>query len=394
MPATVLLAHNTYQWPGGEDVAFEADGLLLESRGHRVVRYLRDNDEIEGLGALGRARVAGRTIWAGDSAREVRRLLSESGAEIAHFHNTFPLISPAAFTACRREGVPVVLTVQNFRLGCPNAYLFRDGHVCEDCLHKKIKWPGVLHACYRDSRAQSAVVAGMLAVHSALRTWVEKVDVFVTVSKFASAKLVESGVPADKIVRRPNFLAEDPGDRTTGAGDDFALFAGRLSPEKGIATLLEACEMAPDVEVRIAGDGPLRELVDQAVARLANVQVLGAGSRPEVLELMRTARTLIVPSIWYEHFPFVLLEAFASGLPAIATDLGSTAEIVGDNDAGRLFPAGDASALADRLRWAITHPDEMTHYGRRARATYEAELTPDPAYTRLIAAYDLAWASQ
>jgi glycosyltransferase involved in cell wall biosynthesis len=390
MPSTVLLAHTTYQWPGGEDVAFDADGALLESQGHRVVRYLRDNDEIDALGAVGKVRLAGRTVWAGDTGRDFARLLADERPDVAHFHNTFPLISPSAFAACRRAGVPVVLTVQNFRLGCPNAFLFRDGHVCEDCMHRRIKWPGVVHACYRESRPQTAVVAGMLAVHSALRTWSRRVDVFVTVSQFASAKLVETGVPAERIVRRPNFLHPDPGDRAPGPGEDFVLFAGRLSPEKGIDTLLDACRAAPDVDVRIAGDGPMRDAVERAAAAMPNVTVLGSRERPEVLALMRQARALVVPSIWYEHFPFVLLEAFASGLPAIASDLGSTAEIVGGNGAGVLFRAGDAGDLAGKLRWAVARPDEVAPLGRKARATFEADLSSGPAYERLMGAYDQA----
>jgi glycosyltransferase involved in cell wall biosynthesis len=230
----------------------------------------------------------------------------------------------------------------------------------------------------------------MLAVHSALRTWSRRVDVFVTVSQFASAKLVETGVPAERIVRRPNFLHPDPGDRAPGPGEDFVLFAGRLSPEKGIDTLLDACRAAPDVDVRIAGDGPMRDAVERAAAAMPNVTVLGSRERPEVLALMRQARALVVPSIWYEHFPFVLLEAFASGLPAIASDLGSTAEIVGGNGAGVLFRAGDAGDLAGKLRWAVARPDEVAPLGRKARATFEADLSSGPAYERLMGAYDQA----
>jgi glycosyltransferase involved in cell wall biosynthesis len=230
----------------------------------------------------------------------------------------------------------------------------------------------------------------MLAVHSALHTWTDRVDVFVSVSDFASAKLVDSGVPAERIVRRPNFLHPDPGDRAPGASEPFVLFAGRLSPEKGIHTLLDACRAAPDVEVRVAGDGPMRDEVERAAASLPNVRVLGPCARPDVLDLMRRARALVVPSIWYEHFPFVLLEAFASGLPAIASDLGSTAEIVGGSGAGVLFRTGDPGDLAEKLRWAAAEPDAVAPLGRVARSTFESELSPGPAYERLMVAYDQA----
>jgi glycosyltransferase involved in cell wall biosynthesis len=389
-PLTVLLAHNTYQWPGGEDTAYEADAALLEAHGHRVVRYVRDNDEIEEYGVVGRAGLVAKSIWAGDTARQLRELIADARPDVAHFHNTFPLISPSAFATCRRAGVGVVTTIQNFRLGCPNGFLFRDGHVCEDCLHRRVKWPGVLHACYRDSRVQSAVVAGMTLAHRMTGAWVRNVDVFVTVSEFATAKLVESGLPADRIARRPNFLHPDPGVRAPGPTEPFVLFVGRLSPEKGVDTLVAACRAAPDVSVRVAGDGPLRPMVDAAAATMPNLEALGPLPRDEVLAQMRRARAIVVASEWYEHFPYVLLEAFASGLPAIGSDLGSTAEIVGGMAGGRLFRAGDAEDLARQLRWVVENEVACAELGRRARAAFEQEMSAGPAYERLMATYERA----
>ena len=390
-PVKILLAHNTYQWPGGEDTAFELDAKLLEDHGHEVIRYVKDNDAIEGLGISKRARVAGGAFWAVGTKREVAALIAKEKPDVAHFHNTFPLISPSAFAACRDAGVPVVLTVQNYRFACVNAFLFRDGRVCEDCLHRTVKWPGVLHACYRDSRTESAVVAGMLTAHRWLRTWSRLVDVFLTVSQFGRDKLVEAGLPADKVVIRPNFAYPDPGDRAPGRDEGFALFAGRLSPEKGLDVLLDAWSHLDGVPLRVIGDGPLRDELRRTVAeRQLPVELLGPRSRAEVLEAMRAARLMAFPSKWYEHFPFVLVEAFASGLPVVASALGAMNEIAEAGGIAFTFPAGDSAALADRVTWAWTHPEQTASMGRRARAVYEQQYTGDIALARLLEIYERA----
>ncbi len=193
----IALVHNYYQQPGGEDEVFADEGALLEARGHQVVRYTAHNDRIAGMRAPVLAQV---TVWNRAVYRELRAFIRKERPAVMHFQNTFPLISPASYYAARAEGVPVVQTLHNYRLLCPNALFFRDGHVCEDCLGKSIPWPGVAHACYRGSRTASGVVASMLSIHRALRTWTEMIDVYVVLSEFARQKFIEGGLPSEKIV--------------------------------------------------------------------------------------------------------------------------------------------------------------------------------------------------
>ena len=311
----VALVHNRYQQHGGEDAAVAAEAALLEAHGHRVVRYTLDND---GIARLGRARLVRATLWNDAAHGELRELLGAARPAVAHFHNTFPLVSPAAYYAARDAGVPVVQTLHNFRLVCPNALLYRDGHPCEECVGRAVPWPGVVHACYRQSRAASAVTAAMLATHRALGTWQNAVDVYIALTNFARAKFIEGGLPAERLAVVPNFLAADPGAGSH-AGR-FALFVGRLSPEKGLGTLLTAWRaLAGALPLKIVGSGPLEATLDRTVP---GTEWLGRQSAENVLALMREAAFLVVPSECYEGMPMAVVEAFASGLPVVASGHG------------------------------------------------------------------------
>lgn len=388
----VLLAHNRYQWLGGEDVAHRLDRRLLERHGHEIISYERDNAEIEGLGLVGRARVAAESVWSPRSRRDLAELVSRTEPDIAYFVNTFPLISPSALAACRDAGLPVVVGLHTYRLACPNAFLFRDGDVCEDCLHRRVKWPGVLHACYRESRVQTGVVATMLAVHDVARAWHRYVDVFVAVSEFGRDKLVESGLPHDRVLVRPNYTDPDPGGRAPGPDGGFALFVGRLSEEKGVGVLVDGFAKLPDIPLKIVGDGPARGGLEQAIATagLTNVELVGPLAHAEVLELMRSARLFVFPALSYEHCPFVLVEAFACGTPVLASDRGAMPEMVTGNGAGGVFAAGDAGDLARAVREVWTDDDLLATWRGRARRSFEERYSPDRAYATLMEAFELA----
>ena len=383
----ILIIHNRYQQPSGEDIVVAAETALLRQHGDELVKYLEDNKRINGMN---RVAVAARTVWSRTSRRKLLGILRNTRPDVAHFHNTFLLISPSAYHACWQVGVPVVQTLHNYRLFCPTATFYRDGHVCEDCLGKSLPWPGVVHACYRKSRPQSAVVAAMLTVHRWLRTWQDRVDLYIALTKFARRKLIEGGLPAEKIVVKSNFIHPDPGVRE---GDgSYALFVGRLSPEKGITTLLKAWQNVKQIPLVVVGDGPLMCEVQAFVQKqkLEGVAVLGRQAREETLALMKGARFLLFPSEWYEGFPMSVAEAFSCGVPVVASRLGAMTEIVEVGQTGLHFALGDPEDLAAKIEWAWTHPKQMQAMGREARRKYEQMYTAERNYRMLVEIYQQA----
>src|SRR5579862_4499548 len=222
-PMKIVMVHNTYQQPGGEDVVFQQECANLSRFGHEVVRYQRSNFEIDKLSALGRLALPKNIIWSAGTRREFSALLEREHPDLVHVHNTFVMVSPSVYAACRDHGVPVVQTLHNFRLLCPGATLYRDGHICEDCLTGSL-WNSVRNSCYRGSKSASATVALMLATHRRLGTWRDSIDRYIALTEFARDKFLSAGFPAHKIAVKPNFVGSDPGARTETSG--FALFAG------------------------------------------------------------------------------------------------------------------------------------------------------------------------
>ena len=381
----VLSVHNSYQQPGGEDLVFTQEADLLRAHGHQVVLYQASNDQVTGKNPLV---LLGNTIWNTQAFRELRALMHQEKPDIVHVHNTFPVISPSVYYAANEEGIPVVQTLHNFRMLCPRATLFRDGHVCEDCLGKKIPWPGVMHSCYRDSRLATAAGAAMLAVHNYKQTWNKTVSAYIALTGFSRDKFIQAGFPAEKIFVKPNYLQVDPG---LGEGKGtYALFVGRLTAEKGISTLLEAWrQIGNQLPLQIAGDGPMALEMEKAAGELEGVTWLKWLPRAEILQRMKDASVLILPSTWYEGFPMILAEAFAVGLPVIASDLGSMSSIVDHQRTGLHFEAGNASELVDAVRWWLGHPAEATRMRVQARLAYQAKYTADVNYAELMKIYGL-----
>lgn len=382
----VLLVHNYYKQPGGEDGVFTGERALLEQHGHRVLPYTVSNERVDSLSS---ARLGIMTLWNRESYTELENIIRRDKPDLVHFHNTFPLISPAAYYATKAAGLPVVQALHNYRLLCSNALFFRNGQPCEDCLGKTPPWPGLLHACYHDSCLQTAGVVSMLTLHRWLRTWSQKVDIYIALSEFSRQKFIQGGLPPQKIMLKANFVSPDLG---MGAGDGgFALFVGRLSPEKGVDTLLEAWKcIKGQIPLKIVGDGPLNSAVAQAAAQDAGIEWLGQLSSQEVLTLMERASFLVFPSACYENLSRVLIEAFSRGTPVLASDLGAAAEIVAQGRTGLHFPAGDAEALAQKALWLWEHPAELAAMRRETRVEYETKYTAERNYEQLMQIYETA----
>lgn len=383
------MAHNYYQQAGGEDRSFEAEADLLQAQGHYVHRYIQHNDVINGMG---RVQVARKTLWNREVYQELRALFVRERFEVAHFQNVFPLISPAAYYAAQDAGVSVVQSLRNYRLMCPAAIFFRDGQVCEDCLGKAVPLPGVIHGCYRDSRVQSAVVAGMLVFHRARRTWAQQIDRYIALTQFTKDKYVEGGFDPARIAVKPNFLIDDPGFNPDPGG--YALYVGRITPEKGLSSVLTAwAQLTQPVPLKVIGTGPSQDaLVAQAsAAGLTHVEFLGRRPPDETLRFMKAARFLVFPSEWYETFGRVAVEAYAGGTPVIASKIGAIAEIVDHGRTGFQFAPGSVDEIARAVEEAWAMDDAALRAMRQTvRAEYEAKYTPQANYSQLISIYEAA----
>ena len=382
----ILFIHNYYREKGGEDHVFSAESRLMKNYGHYVMRFTVQNNQIAKLSRLALARF---TIWNSEIHRKLRKVIQQVKPDIMHAHNTLPLISPAAYYAAKSEGVAVVQTLHNYRLLCPNALLFRNGHICEDCMGKFVFWPGILNACYRENRAATSVTAAMLAAHRVLHTYRRVVDIYIALTHFSRQKFIQGGLPAGKIVVKPNFIDPDPG---VGNGQgDYAIFVARLTQEKGIDTLLSAWEkIGGKIQLKVIGDGPLASQLSEASRSIFGVEWLGHKPRKFVLNLMKDAIVLIFPSVCYEGFGLTISEAFSVGLPVIASKLGVMSSMIEHRRTGLHFQPGDPEDLAKKMNWIISHPAELKRMRKAARAEYESKYTAELNYKMLIDIYETA----
>jgi glycosyltransferase involved in cell wall biosynthesis len=390
----ILLIHNYYNLAGGEDEVFHREKRLLVRAGFQVTEYVRANKEINDYNALQTISLAARTTWAWDSHRDITELLKREKPDIAHFHNTFPLVSPSAYYACASAAVPVVQTLHNPRLMCPAATLYRDGRPCEDCMGLAFPWPAVKHACYQHSRVKSALVGSMLWTHRLARTWETKVDRYIVSTKFYQDKFAAAGLPLDRITLKPHFVETDPGVRDQRG--NYALFIGRLAAEKGVSTLLKAWERLQHVPLRIRGEGPLACDVQAAVNTEGRSITIGPRLPTEDLfQLIKRARFLVWPSEGlYETFGLVAIEAFACGVPVISSRSGAMQEVVTDGRTGIHFRPGDPEDLAEKVNWAWTHPKELETMGNSARLEFEAKYTSEKNIAMLSQIYQQALSSR
>ncbi len=394
----ILVLHNAYREPGGEDGVVAAEVRLLCEAGHAVELLQEDSKRIHGLVKI---RAAFSASYSVDAKARVAAAIRSFAPDVMHCHNLFPLFSTSVYDAAREAGVPVVQTLHNFRMKCANGLLMREGQICERCVGKTFPHSCVRLRCYQGSAIGSAAAAASITLNHLRQTYQQKVDIFVALSAFCRSKFLEFGLPADKVLIKPNFLdpsletavcVEEGRQAAAAAEREHFLFAGRVSPEKGLSTLLAAWKLLPEPRplLKIVGDGREAEHLRVATTEGLPIEWLGRLPQQQVRSLMRRAAAVVVPSVWYEGFPLVAVEAFAAGTPVIASDIGSLSEIVGRDGAGLLVKPRDPADLARALRSFIEHPAEARACGLRARGAYEKRYTAAENLGLLEAIYQRA----
>jgi glycosyltransferase involved in cell wall biosynthesis len=339
-------------------------------------------------------------IWNPFAARTLKKLIRREQPDIAHCHNTFPLMSPSIFAACHDAGIPVIQTIHNYRHICPAGGFFRDGHLCEECMGTTFPLPALKHRCYRGSLLATTIPALTVCIQRIRRTFTRDVDAVIALNEFEKNKLIEGGFSPERVLIKPNFCPEPdaphPPDHTS--KPSFILsFAGRLSVDKGIHVLLEAWSGFMDrlsreekelVCLRIAGDGELRETVAAAASGpSAGIQYLGSLSHDKTLDMIRESDCLACPSIWYEGMPMTILEAFSFGIPVIASQIGGLPELIEEEQNGLLFSPGEAPELAALLHRLYADPGLRSDMMDRTRAIYRERYTEEVNYPQLDSIY-------
>lgn len=378
----ILQIHNHYREPGGEDTVAATEVELLRSAGHTVIEHRERNPN----GNLGAARDLVRAPWNSSAARRVGDLVRQHQPDVTHVHNTWYHLSPSVFSAIRRAGSPTVLTLHNYRLVCANAMLLRDGKPCELCVASRNPWHGVRHRCYRGSIIQSTAAASTISINRRRGTWEKDVDLFLALTEFARDKMIEGGLPEQRIAVKPNSVS-DPGTRSCRAGDsNLVLFVGRLASEKGPDLLLDAWKRADSgsLQLEFIGDGELRGQLEAALP--PNVQVSGLLGSDEVRKRMLAARALVLPSIWYEGLSMVMLEALAAGLPVLASALGAMPRVLSPLGDRWQFGPGNREALSARVE-ALRDDDSIEQASIEARQLYEDSFSPHAGLAGLESAY-------
>lgn len=374
----ILIVHSRYRSgpASGENQVVSDEVRLLEEAGHDVAVLDPVPEDQRGLQLL---RAAKDVVWSSGSVRDIRTLLRIHSPDVVHYHNVLTGLSPAVLREALNEKVPAVMTLHNYRLMCLPGTFLRAGHPCELC-SGKAPWPGVRYSCYRGSKGASGVLATSLVLHRRLGSF-EAIDRYLAVSDFLRTKHVEGGVRPDRIEVKPNFSWRVPKAQEVG---DYFLFLGRLAPEKGVDTLMEAWSGVSEIKLVVAGDGPSSQELQQKAP--SSVEFLGTVNHNEVGSLLAGARALLVPSIWYEGAPRSILEAYSAGVPVLASRIGALPEVVEDDVSGQLAPPGDAGAWRDAIE-RMSDSTLAKRLGEGASSIYERLYTPEQGLARLERVY-------
>ena len=381
----ILQIHNSYIFKGGEDTVVEQERNLLVENGHEVFQLKKKNKE-EIINLIDKLKVAKNLSYSYAAKNIVYNEIKKINPEIAHIHNTFPLWSASVFDACIENNIPIVLTLHNYRTICANGLFFRKKKVCEQCLNRS-PYHSVLYGCYQNSRIKSLPVAKMIDDNQKKNTWSKKINRFIALTNFAKKKFIQANFPEEKIRVKPNFSSTQIlSDTTNNALKKNCIYVGRLSEEKGITTLLKAWEKI-NFPLKVFGDGPLNHRLNK---NQPNINFIGDQPRNIVIEEMKLSKFLIFPTEYYEGFPMTILEAFESGLPVLASNIGSVSEIIKDKYNGVLFETGNIHDLRTKINWLLSNSNECQKIANNALKECAIKYSKEENYKTLIKIYEEA----
>lgn len=380
----ILIVHNKYRFAGGEDSVVENEKKLLTTHGHSVTVYEKINTALDNFSIVQKLLLPLRTLYSLSSAREIRDLIRHEQIDIVHVHNTLPLISFSAYYAAKSEGCALVQTLHNFRFLCPNGLFYRDGHICQDCMHGLHH--SVKHACYRGSKLQSAMVACSLWLHRAIGTF-RLPDAYITLTKF-NQQTLSSLLPANRLYLKPNFTENRPAFSIPKKRSYF-LYASRLDSSKGIFLLLEAFRQLPTQQLVIIGDGPEKDAVLSYIKKyqLENIRFLGFTAHDETLSYLYHAKALLFPSQWYEGFPVIIAESLSVSTPIIGGNIGNTASIIEDGKTGLLFQYNSVDDFMQKIMTFSSSDFPYHEMEQNCRRTYKSYYSPEQNYKQLMQIY-------
>ncbi|QDG76365.1 glycosyltransferase family 4 protein [Labrenzia sp. PHM005] len=370
----VLMVHNRYKTPGGEDISTRAEVELMRAHGHDVDLWETSNEQISGTG---NAALALNAIWSKSATGELRRRLAAKTYDLVHVQNSFPLLSPSILVEAAKQGLATVQHLRNYRHLCANASFFREGRVCHECAQANWPWRGILRKCYRDSRAASAVPALSVAVHRLIGTYAHHVDAYVAISDHVRSVHIAGGFPADRIRRR--YSAFTPGRQVPfGERRREILCASRLSEEKGIDHLIRTWRLRPrNGTLTIAGSGPLEADLRHLAAKDPSIVFLGQLSTEDLIDRIAHSRAVINCCLWEEPFGNTPVEGFACGVPAIVSDGGGLAESVTHEENGLIVAPGNMNQLDLAIARLLDDDSLATDLGNRALITHREQFHPD-----------------
>lgn len=342
----ILIVHNYYQIPGGEDTVVANEKRMLEEHGHKVILYTRNNAELKRMSKLRKLLLPVTTVFNPKSYKEIKQLIQKENIEVVHVHNTLNLISPAVYYVARAMKIPVVQTIHNFRLLCPGATFYRDGHICEDCVEHGLKC-AVKHSCYRGSIAQTLVCVMSTWIHRMTGIY-GKIN-YICLTEFNKNKLLQlPQIEKEMTFVKPNFVECRENFVSEEKRKNQFVFAGRLDKLKGIDILFEAWrqmgEEAP--KLIVCGTGPLNEWCKAFVnSNTVNIEMRGFVPNQDAIKIISNSKALILPTQWYEGFPMSIVESFSVGTPVICSELGNSGSVVGEGITGCKFTADNINEL-------------------------------------------------